>query len=275
MIGSSHRGCTPKVDLGTRREALRAQFLKATDGVSIVSKSAFYEALNSITPWDVNGDEFDELYHACKQSNGKVHVDDFCHKFVEEYVQNSSSFAVSMKPCFAPITKSPRYYHHPNVSLSRSTSAAPGNTVVASSNSNSSSNSIINNGGGRDVLGRASIVAKAQREKEEKERQARRVVRLTRASELRKEVGAFFRKTVDSYDGYIQCGIISTSPRRRPTSARRMASVGSAGVVNYATVHIPEPPLGTHKFLKINTRIEADASQLGNQPSPRVANHRG
>ncbi len=202
-----------------------------------------------------------------------MHVDDFCHKFVEEYVQTSSSFNASMKPCFAQITRSPRYYHHPNLSLSRSSSAAGG---ANGNNSGMNSGNSITNGGGRDLLGRASIVAKAQREKEEQERQARRVVRLTRASELRKEVGAFFRKTVDSYDGYIQCGIIqNTSPKRRPSSARgHMSSVGSAGVVNYATVHIPEPPLGTHKFVKINTRIEGDPVQLGNQPSPRVVHYR-
>lgn len=275
----SHRGCTPKVDLGTRREALRVAFLKATNGVSVVNKQHFREALDTITPWDLTDDEFSELYQNCKQpATGKVHVDDFCHKFINEYVQNSSSFAVSMRPCFAPITKSPRYFHHPNLSLSRTggSNGASNNNVIIEQRSS----------GNSDVLGRSSIVAKAQREKEERERQARRVVRLTRSSELRKEVGALFRKTIDSYDGYIQCGIIPQSPSysnsrsgsatgSRPTSARnRMASIGSAGVVNLATVHLPEPPLGTHKFYPINTRIEADATTLGNHPSPRVVNHR-
>ena len=284
-ILATHRGCTPKVDLGHRREALRAQFLKATGGVSVVTRQHFYSALNSITPWDIQADEFQELYDNCKQPNGKVHVDDFCHNFVEEYVKNSSSFAVSMKPCFAPITKSPRYFRHPNLSLSRSASSSAANnnthhhpsSAGGNSTTSSSSSTARVGGTGRDLLSRSSIVAKAQREKEEREREARRVVRLTRSSEFRKEVGALFRKTVDSYDGYIQCGIISsssTSPRRRPSSAtQRFASIGSAGVANSATVHIPEAPLGTTKFYKVNTRIEADATQLGNQPSPRVVRH--
>lgn len=251
MLSSSHRGCTPKVDLGHRREALRAQFLKATGGIAVVTRTHFAEALDSITPWPVSGEDFDEIYDSVRRADGKVHVDDFCHRFCEEYVQNSSSFAASMRPCFALIGKSPRYRHG---AIGEKVTGGPMSGGGGGSSAAVKAPSLL-----PPANPRAAVVAKTQRDQEERERLARRVVRLTRASELRKEVGALFRKTVDSYDGYLTCGILP-SPRR-PLSAH-MVSIGSAGVVT-GTVHLPNPPLPT-RYHRINTKIEADATLLGN-----------